>query len=142
MATIKSFEDLEVWKRARKLSQRIYELTLQGSFAKDFALRNQINESSGSVMDNIAEGFERGGNKEFIVFLGYSKGSAGECSSQLYRASDRNHITAELFQELNNESVEIGKMLGGLIQHLKTSPFRGSKFHKSATSYDSDAPIL
>jgi four helix bundle protein len=86
MATIKKFEDIEAWQKARVLCQEIYRISREGQFAKDFALRNQICASSGSIMDNIAEGFERGGRKEFIQFLGIAKGSSGEVKSQLYRA--------------------------------------------------------
>jgi four helix bundle protein len=88
MATIRRFEDLNVWQKARDLSKVIYLKSIKGSFSKDFALKDQINAASGSVMDNIAEGFERDGRLEFIQFLSYSKGSAGEVRSQLYRAYD------------------------------------------------------
>ena len=93
MATIKRFEDLEIWQKARVLCNTIYPLTITGSFERDFKLRDQINGSSGSVMDNIAEGFELDGKNEFRQFLSISKGSCGEVRSQLYRALDRNHIT-------------------------------------------------
>ncbi len=109
MATIKAFEDIEAWQKARQFCKEIYKLTLEGSFAKDFSLRDQINRSSGSIMDNIAEGFERGSKNEFIQFLSYSKGSAGETRSQLHRAFDRNYITETTFQKLNEESQEISK---------------------------------
>src|SRR5688572_5508806 len=136
MASVKSFEDLEVWKRARKFADRIYELTLEGSFAKDYSLRNQINASSGSVMDNIAEGFERGGNKEFILFLSYAKGSAGECRAQLYRALDRTHINQDTFNELSDEAKGISKMISGLMTYLHQSDLKGSKFHEPDALYD------
>ena len=90
-----SFEELEIWKKSRKTCQEIYDLTEQGKFKNDFGLKRQINDSSGSCMDNIAEGFERGGNKELIQFLYISKGSIGETRSQLYRAMDRGYITIE-----------------------------------------------
>jgi len=93
MATIQRFEDLEVWKLARELAFDIYTTTLKGTFAKDNDLKWQIRKSSGSVMDNIAEGFERDGRKEFIQFLSISNGSVGESRSQLYRALDRKHLT-------------------------------------------------
>ena len=83
MATAKTFEDLDVWQRARSFSRKVFQLMKDGSFAKDFSLKDQVNTSTGSIMDNIAEGFERGGNREFINFLSYSKGSAGESRSQL-----------------------------------------------------------
>jgi len=83
MATISSFEEMEICQLARKQANDLYEIYIQGSFAKDFELRNQINASSGSVMDNIAEGFERSGNKEFFNFLVVAKGSNGEVRSQL-----------------------------------------------------------
>ena len=99
MATIRSFEELEVWKKARVMSTEIFKATMTESFFKDFGLKDQINRASGSIMDNIAEGFERGGRKEFIQFLSYAKGSAGEVKSQLYRALDRQHINEETFQK-------------------------------------------
>src|SRR5205809_564697 len=98
MATIRRFEDLEIWQLARKLCNMIYPYTGYAGFSKDFKLINQINGSSGSVMDNIAEGFDRGGRKEFINFLGIAKGSGGEVKSQLYRAFDRKYISQEEFQ--------------------------------------------
>jgi four helix bundle protein len=104
MGHIKSFEDMEVWQRARVYAHRIYELTLEGSFAKDYSLRDQINKSSGSIMDNIAEGFERGGNREFVQFLSYSKGSAGQSGAQLYRALDRKHINEGCFYRIKRRS--------------------------------------
>lgn len=96
MATIKTFEDIGAWQKARILSKQVFELTLTGSFSKDYALRDQINRSMGSVMDNIAEGFERGGTREFIQFLSIARGSAGEVRSQLHRALDRKHLDREV----------------------------------------------
>ena len=128
MATIKRFEDLEVWQKARTLCQVIFELSQKGTFSKDFELRNQISRSSGSTMDNIAEGFERGGNREFIQFLGYSKGSVGEVRSQLYRAMDRKHISKTEFEETYAQADEIGKMINGLIRYLLKTEIKGQKF--------------
>jgi four helix bundle protein len=101
MATVSNFEDLEIWQLARQQALDIYKLYIQEPFSKDWELKNQINASAGSVMDNIAEGFERSGNKEFSNFLLISKGSNGEVRSQLCRACDRNYLTIEKFEELN-----------------------------------------
>lgn len=128
MATIKRFEDLEVWKKARILANDVWEIINDGSLSKDFKLRDQLNSSSGSVMDNIAEGFERSSRLEFINFLSISKGSAGEVRSQLYRAIDRKHISQDKFQELFDKTEEIGKMLGGFIDYLNESEIKGKKF--------------
>lgn len=136
MATIRSFEEIEVWKRARVFAQKIYSYTSQGTFAKDYSLKDQINAASGSIMDNIAEGYGRGGNKEFITFLAYARGSADECRSQLYRGFDRRHITEEIFTELIMEASEISKMVSGFINYLQNSDFRGSKFHIPIEPYN------
>jgi four helix bundle protein len=128
MATFNSFEEIEAWRRARKYAQRIFDLSIVGSLSRDFGLRDQINRSTGSIMDNIAEGFERGGKREFIQSLSVSKGSAGESRSQLYRALDRRHLTPEDFEDLNREGIEIGKMVWGLMEYLRTSELRGPKF--------------
>ncbi|MFA4852927.1 MAG: four helix bundle protein [Bacteroidales bacterium] len=130
MATIEKFEDLEVWKKARMLSKEIYLISSKGNFAKDFDLKNQARRSSGSVMDNIAEGFERGGKGEFIQFLGIAKGSNGELRSQLYRALDNDYITKTEFENLYQKSDEISKMINGLIAYLNRTDIKGSKYKK------------
>jgi four helix bundle protein len=135
MATVTRFEDLEIWKNARGFSLKIYELTCQGTFAKDFALKNQINDSSGSIMDNVAEGFERDGRKEFITFLSYAKASAGEARSQLYRALDRKHINEETFNGLQNEALRLSKMIASFIHYLKRSDLKGIKFSEPLEEY-------
>lgn len=138
MATIKKFEELEIWRLARAFSLKIYNVTADGTFSRDWSLKNQINESTGSVMDNIAEGFERGGNKEFINFLSYAKGSAGESKSQLYRALDRRHITPVLFDELREEATILGSKIGKLMEYLKNSGYRGNKFMEPEEHYRND----
>lgn len=124
MATVTKFEDLEIWKLSRGQAKAIYELTKEGCFAKDFELKNQINASAGSVMDNIAEGFERFSNKEFSQFLVISKGSNGEVRSQLYRAYDKKHISEDVLNERLNFSVMIGNKIKSFIDYLATSKYK------------------
>lgn len=128
MAKIERFEDIEAWQKARLLCQLIHKMTLKKEFSKDYRLVGQIKGSSGSVMDNISEGFEREGNKEFILFLSYSKGSTGEVRSQLYRALDYNYINQEEFHEAFVLAEEISKILSGLMNYLRDSDLRGNKF--------------
>jgi len=130
MATFNQFEDIIAWQKARELCKLINVYTAYDAFSKDFKLVNQIKGSSGSAMDNIAEGFERGGNKEFIQFLFISKGSAGEVRSQLYRALDNEYINQEEFQKAYDLADEIGKLDRGLISHLKESELKGDKYKK------------
>jgi four helix bundle protein len=98
MATITRFEDLEIWQEARRLAKLIHIVAVETDLKNDFRFRDQIKASSGSVMDNIAEGFERNGNLEFRQFLSIAKGSAGETRSQLYRALDCNYIKKKSFE--------------------------------------------
>lgn len=121
---------MEVWQRARSFARSIYALTQQGSFWRDFKLKDQINSATESITSNIAEGFERDGAKEFIQFLSVSKGSSGEARSQLYTALDRNHIPLDVFEKLNEEALIIGKQLAGLMIYLKRSDYRGLKYVK------------
>ena len=125
---INSFEDLKIWQKAKELCNDIHQLTQEDRFAKDYSLKNQINSSSGSIMDNVAEGFGRKGNAEFINFLTYANGSSLECKSQLYRALERNYITAEKQSELFELIDEITKMITSLIKYLSHSEIRGEKF--------------
>ena len=128
MATIQNFEDLKVWQKAGLLCAEVFSLTSIGKLSRDFGLKDQINRSSGSIMDNIAEGFGRKGNLEFINFLTYSNGSACECKSQLYRAYDRNYITEEKRKELSDLADEIIKMIISLIAYMGGSGLKGIKF--------------
>jgi four helix bundle protein len=128
MGTLKSFTELVAWQKARELSKSIFILTTRGSFARDFGLKDQINRATGSIMDNIAEGFDRGGKNEFINFLSYSKGSAGETISQLCRAIDRGHISDDEFNKSRSDTEEVGRLIGGLIIYLNGTYIRGSKF--------------
>jgi four helix bundle protein len=127
MATIARFEEIEAWKLARDLNKKIGEVIDSGSFSKNYRLISQVEGSSGSIMDNIAEGFERGTRAEFIQFLGYSKGSCGELRSQLYRALDRNYITQEQFEEFNLMTIRISGMLQNLIKYLQQTKVEGPR---------------
>lgn len=128
MATIRRFEDIEAWQLARELCREVYTITFKEPFSFDFKLKDQMRGSSGSMMDNIAEGFERDGKKEFVVFLSYGKGSAGELRSQLYRALDAGYITQSKFEELSSKVEKYSRMINGFIQYLNQSEIRGRKF--------------
>jgi len=125
---IERFEDLEVWQSARELCKDVRDLTVKGAFSKDFRLKDQIRSSSGSVMDNIAEGFERDGRKEFIQHLSISKGSCGETRSQSYRAFDYEYISEDEFKHMVKTTESIGKRIGAFMNYLKKSEFKGNKF--------------
>ena len=125
MSAIKRFEDLEVWKSSRVLNIKIGALIDEHKFENNYRLINQIEGSSGSIMDNIAEGFERGTRAEFIQFLGYSKGSCGELRSQLYRALDRNYIQLYQFEELLKLVTRISSMIHGLMLYLQKTKIDG-----------------
>ena len=128
MATIKRFEDIESWKLSRELSFRVGKHIDEGKFKRSYRLIHQIEGSSGSIMDNIAEGFERSGNREFVQFLYIAKGSCGEFRSQLYRALDRKYINQQEFEELYTIAVEIIVMIQKLIDYLEQSELKGTKY--------------
>ncbi len=127
---IERFEDLEIWQEARELCKRVFEITMVNPFCSDFKFRDQIRSSSGSIMDNIAEGFERDGNKEFIQFLSVAKGSCGEVRSQSYRSFDYQYINQDILDELISRTTQLSKKISSLITYLKKSEFKGTKFHK------------
>ena len=128
MATYKRFEELPVWQKSRQLAKDVYRLTIRVPFSSDFKLRDQVRDSSGSVMDNIAEGFERNGNREFIQFLAISKASCGETRSQLYRAFDREYISEEMLNATIRQAEVISDEIENLMNYLQKSGFRGQKF--------------
>ncbi len=130
MARIEKFEEIEAWKLARQATRRIYAISSEGPFSRDFALVNQIRRASISVMSNIAEGFERGGNKEFLQFLSIAKGSCGEVRSQLYIAVDQNYIEQVTFKEITKLLIETSKTISGFMKYLQGATERGSKFKK------------
>ncbi len=127
MATVNHFEELEAWKLSRELCKKIGVLIKEGRFEKNYRFVHQVEGSSGSIMDNIAEGFERGMRKEFIQFLGFSKGSCGELRSQLYRALDKNYITEIEFDELCGYCKRISAMLQKLIAYLQKTEIKGER---------------
>jgi four helix bundle protein len=136
MATLKRFEDLKVWKEARVLNQKLFVLLLEKDASKFGFLVNHIFKTSGSIMDNIAEGFEREGNKELIQFLSISKGSTGELRSQLYRAFDLRLITSNNHEDLIEKLNHISAQLSLFISYLKKSEYKGNKFKEPSMIYN------
>jgi four helix bundle protein len=132
MATIHRFEEIISWKEARQLNRLLGKLIRDKRFEHNYALINQMERSAGSIMDNIAEGFERGGNKEFIQFLYIAKGSCGELRSQIYRATDHGYLTSEEFQLLSKSCIHVSILLQALINYLQNSEIKGLKFKKPA----------
>jgi four helix bundle protein len=128
MPTITRFEDLEIWKLAEAQEKAIFQLTLDGLFSKDFGLRDQIRRSSSSVMDNAAEGFERGGRLEFRNFLSYSKGSNGEVRSQIYTANNRGYLTPEIFEQRILKNEEISIKINKMMEYLTKTDRKGTKY--------------
>ena len=129
MATFTRFEDIDAWQKARTLVKAVYEVTSQPPFAKDFGLRDQVRRSGVSIMANIAEGFERGGNREFLQFLGIAKGSVGELRSHLYVALDQGYIPQQVFNQFHTELRNLASVIGGLMNYLRGSSLKGAKFN-------------
>jgi four helix bundle protein len=130
MATIKNFEDLEIWQLARVLNEGIFKLITETPLSNDYKLKDQINGSTGSIMDNIAEGFERDGNLEFKNFLSIAKGSCGECRSQLYRVFDRKYIEENEFVKYRDKSITLSRKIASFMIYLSKNDFKGNKFIK------------
>lgn len=143
MATFHQFEDLPVWQEARSLAREINVIIQRESFSKNYRLKNQMDGSSGSVMDNIAEGFERNGNKEFIQFLSIAKSSCGELRSQLYRAFDFGHISQTELDSFLQLSLQLSRNLSSFGNYLKKSEMKGSKFNdkKSAGVHSNEVNL-
>ncbi len=133
MARLERFEDIDAWKKGRELTKAIYTATSAGGFGQDPALRDQIRRAVVSVPSNIAEGFERGGDKEFRQFLAQAKGSTGEVKTHLYVALDVGYLSQATFDELYRQAAEAGRLIGGFMRYLRRSPLRGSKYRGSGT---------
>ena len=134
MPTIKNFDELEIWKLSRSIQQTIFSLFKTGEIARDFELKNQMLRSSGSIMDNIAEGFGRASRLEFIQFLSISKASATELHSQIYRCKDRNYLDEITFSQISASIIEVINKIGSFIKYLNQSSIKGQKFLNRETT--------
>jgi four helix bundle protein len=128
MATIKQFEDIEAWQKARQLTKAVYSCSKTGAFSRDFGLRDQMRRASVSVMSNIAEGFERSGRSEFIQFLAMAKGSAGEVEAQLYVALDQQYVDESEFASLKAQARSTKRLIAGFMKYLRASDIKGQKY--------------
>lgn len=137
---LERFEDIHAWRKARELTNSIYEVTRRDAFSGDRSLRDQIRRASVSIMSNIAEGFERDGNREFIQFLTLAKGSAGEVRAQLYVALDAGYLAQHEFDLLSGLAIEVSRLTAGFIRYLRESEYRGSKFQRRNGLAEAAAP--
>jgi four helix bundle protein len=134
LAKIERFEEIEAWKAARLITKTVYDLSNQGGFSRDFALRDQIRRAAVSIMANIAEGFERGGDKEFLQFLSLAKASCAEVRSHLDVAMDQSYLDAKQLDELLEQAKGVSRMISGFMDYLRKSDYRGSKFRPADKS--------
>lgn len=125
---IDSFEDLAVWKSAMECAKSIYQVTSSDPFNKDFVLRDQIRRAGVSIFSNIAEGFERDGNKEFCNFLSIAKGSCGEARAQALFAYELGYISEQQFNALSEMLVDTNRQLSAFRSYLNRSTLKGRKF--------------
>jgi four helix bundle protein len=130
MTTIRRFEDLEIWQLARELNKLVNPLLGSLQSSRNFEIKNQLEDALGSAMDNIAEGFERDGNREFIQFLSMSKGSLGESRSQLYRIFDKGLISSIEFDQLQKQCLVLASKIANFMTYLRNVGHRGTKFRK------------
>ena len=128
MATFRDFEELEIWQEAKRLYRQIQVLTDRDGVRTDYRFRSNLREAAGSIMDNIAEGFERDSQFEFVNHLSYSKGSTGEGRSELYRGADCSYWTEAEAKSLGLEYKELSSHIANFIKYLNGSDFRGQKF--------------
>ena len=125
---IQRFEEIIAWQKARDLTRQVYETTRKGAFARDFGLRDQACRAAVSIMANIAEGFDRGGDREFIQFLSVAKASAGELRSHLYVVLDQGYLDQPQFDVLYAASDEVGRLITGFMAYLRDSTLSGRKY--------------
>jgi four helix bundle protein len=130
MATFKTFEQIDAWQKSRELTKQVYRIAGQGTFSRDYGLKDQIRRAGVSVMSNIAVGFERSGTGEFTQFLATAKGSAGEVRSQLYVALDQAYLRQEEFDTVSSDAIEVSRMLSGLMTYFRGSGIKGTKYKK------------
>ncbi len=129
MASFERFEDLDIWKLSKDVANQVYDVTSTGKFSQDYVLRDQVRRAVVSIFSNIAEGFERNGNKEFLQFLSIAKASCGEVRAQLIFANDRDYISSEQYEALVKNLVSLSSQIGGFIKYLKQSDLKGMKFN-------------
>ncbi len=129
MASFERFEDLDNWKLSKDVANQVYDVTSIGKFSQDYVLRDQVRRAVVSIFSNIAEGFERNGNKEFLQFLSIAKASCGEVRAQLIFANDRDYISSEQYEALVKNLVSLSSQIGGFIKYLRQSDLKGMKFN-------------
>ncbi len=136
----KRFEELEVWQEARELVKHVYKLTAEFPQRENFGLTNQMQRAAVSVMSNIAEGFERGANTEFVHFLYIARASCAEVRSQSYVAIDLNYISSAVHDEIRERCERLSRRINTLIEYLKNNDLRGIKFREGRTEYEIQEP--
>ena len=136
MPGLRQFEEIEAWRLARILTRRVYQCSALGRFARDRGLQAQMRRAAVSIMSNIAEGFERGGSREFAQYLAVAKGSTAEVQSQLYVAVDVGYISPAEFEDLQRQATSIKRLLAGFIKYLRQSPLRGRKFVTTPANHE------
>ncbi len=129
-----SFEELNIWKESIEIAKKIYEITGDSLFAKDFALRDQLRRAAISISSNIVEGFERDNNNEFVRYLKIAKGSTGEVRSQLYLSKEIGYVSSELFLGMNTKLHDLSLQIGKLISYLELKRSEGEFFPKPVNS--------
>lgn len=136
MAAITRFEEIDAWVLGRELANLIYTYSNKGAFARDFGLKDQMRRAAVSVISNIAEGFERDGNREFIQFLSHAKGSCGELRAQLYLAMDQRYISEDEFKAASELAIRTSKATYGFMDYLINHPFKGKKYNSEPDPED------